>query len=97
MKARQLTTSDGNTTYIVIFCPGCERNHSIPIKSTDGHIWTFNDDFEKPTLSPSLNVFPDEPRHQCHSFVENGNIRFLNDCFHTLKNSTVPLPDIDEK
>ena len=30
----------------------------------------------------------------CHSYVKNGMIQFLNDCFHELKGKTVPLPDI---
>jgi hypothetical protein len=33
---------------------------------------------------------------RCHSFVEAGRIRFLNDCWHDLKNQTVDLPDLDE-
>jgi hypothetical protein len=32
----------------------------------------------------------------CHSFVENGKIRFLNDCTHKLAGRTVDLPDWDE-
>ena len=32
----------------------------------------------------------------CHSFVKDGNIQFLGDCFHALKNQTVPLPDLPE-
>jgi len=34
------------------------------------------------------------PCSQCHSFVENGNIRFLNDCTHELAGQTVPLPEV---
>lgn len=30
---------------------------------------------------------------QCHSYVKEGNIEFLSDCTHELKNQTVPLPD----
>lgn len=33
----------------------------------------------------------------CHSFVENGMIRFLDDCSHALKGQTVPLPDLPLK
>ncbi len=33
----------------------------------------------------------------CHSFVENGNIRFLNDCTHALAGQTVPLPDLKQE
>ena len=29
---------------------------------------------------------------RCHSFVENGHMRFLNDCTHELANQTVPIP-----
>jgi len=30
----------------------------------------------------------------CHSYVTDGNIRFLDDCTHELKGQTVPLPDL---
>lgn len=29
--------------------------------------------------------------HQCHSFVRNGNIEFLNDCSHKLAGQTISL------
>lgn len=29
----------------------------------------------------------------CHSFVTDGQIRFLDDCYHKLAGQTVPLPD----
>jgi len=32
-------------------CPGCECSHFI-----DPHIWTFNGDFENPTVLPSILV-----------------------------------------
>lgn len=32
----------------------------------------------------------------CHSFVTDGKIQFLNDCFHSLKGQTVDLPDWEE-
>jgi hypothetical protein len=40
---------------------------------------------------------PDEPDkfhcQSCHSFVTDGNIKFLGDCSHELAWQTVPLPD----
>lgn len=33
---------------------------------------------------------------RCHSFVTNGQIRFLPDCTHALAGQTVDLPDIPE-
>lgn len=35
------------------------------------------------------------PDTVCHSFVRNGEIRFLEDCTHSLAGQTVPLPDFD--
>jgi hypothetical protein len=37
---------------------------------------------------------PDFECKCCHSFIEVGNIRFLDDCTHALAGQTVPLPDI---
>lgn len=31
----------------------------------------------------------------CHSFVTDGKIRFLDDCYHNLAGQTVDLPDWD--
>lgn len=71
-------------------------------------VWSWNGDMIKPTLSPSLLVTwngskrgdGDNPRHPhssdekrvCHSFVENGQWRFLDDCTHVLRGQTVPIP-----
>lgn len=29
----------------------------------------------------------------CHSYVENGSVRFLNDCSHEHAGKTLPIPD----
>lgn len=59
-------------------------------------IWTFNGSMELPTFSPSLLMCPDEPSRRCHSFVRDGKIQFLDDCFHKLKGQTVEIPDVDD-
>jgi len=51
---------------------------------------------DKPTFSPSLLVFKDVPARRCHSFVADGSIQFLSDCFHELKNQTVEIPEWDD-
>lgn len=83
---------------IAIFCPGCKYLHTFTINSpaSNGAIWTFNGNFEKPTFNPSMLVNKDYPESRCHSFVRDGRIEFLSDCFHELKNQTVDLPDIGE-
>lgn len=71
-------------------CPGCGCLHFFDAS------WTFNGDLEKPTVSPSILVFPSEPAKRCHSFVRDGMIQFLDDCHHELKGQTVEIPDFDE-
>ncbi len=76
-------------------CPGCNLVHLTPIDRNDGGVrpaWTFNGDLERPTLSPSILR---SGGVRCHSFVQAGSIRFLDDCDHELAGQTVELPEID--
>ena len=80
-----------------VFCPGCKCDHPFRVgKSRNLPNWSFNGDMEKPTFSPSMLVNKDRPGGRCHSYVENGAIRFLSDCFHDLKGMTVELPEMDD-
>ena len=81
-------------TMVVVHCPGCGLGHPFRTRG-DGPKWTWNGDMEAPTFSPSMLVNKDYPKSRCHSFVENGKIRFLGDCHHDLKNTTVDLPDLN--
>lgn len=88
-------TSEGETEVLLCFhCPGCKYGHSFRIKG-QGPVWDWNGSLEKPTFSPSLLVWQSRPEARCHSFVRDGNIEFLGDCFHELKNQTVPLPPVE--
>ena len=69
-------------------CPGCKYEHAF---SPNMHQYDGNAD--KPTISPSLLLSNPQNVHTCHSFVKNGFIQFLGDCWHELKNQTVELPD----
>lgn len=99
----------------IFFCPGCNSAHGFrtnnwpkPEGLTEEETelfkekWTWNNDVNKPTISPSIHVFKiigkNKKGHSiretiCHSFIENGNIRFLSDSKHILKGQTVELPD----
>jgi hypothetical protein len=82
--AHPVTAYQGNPQFThVIFCPGCECGHGW----TAG--WQFNGNLYKPTVSPSLKFT--ETRGVCHSFITDGNIQFLGDCWHALKGTTVAL------
>ena len=80
-----------------IFCPGCKTTHIFD------HRWHFNGDLVRPTFGPtptsrsySMLVNQSDPRTRCHSFVTDGRIRFLNDCWHELRGQTVDLEDFTE-
>lgn len=96
---------------VAIFCPGCKAHHVIATQKpqSNGAVWVFNEDMDLPTFSPSLLVRTGKyvPGHEdfddegfklssiCHSFIKSGQIQFLGDCTHDLKNQTVELPEIN--
>lgn len=85
---------------LLFWCPGCDGAHVVNV-SPGG--WSFNGDHERPSFMPSILVRYDgadagkdgAPPAVCHSFVLDGEIRFLPDCTHALAGQTVPLQDFD--
>lgn len=79
-----------NTGQLFFECPGCGFAHVVDTKK-----WRFNGDFTRPTISPSILVRWDEGEERtkqiCHSYVTDGDIRFLNDCTHDLAGMTISL------
>ncbi len=71
------------------YCPGCHEMHIF-----DRDRWEFNEDLEKPSFSPSLVVDPNGDK-RCHSFVIEGKWVFLEDCWHELKSTEVPMVKLD--
>lgn len=84
--------------HIWFYCPGCEELHQIYIKhnSSSAPIWKWNGSLDKPTFSPSIVISPNNKEYRCHSFVREGRIQFLSDCFHKLKNQIVDLPELPD-
>lgn len=77
---------------IIFFCPGCKTYHIIDTT------WKYNYDPYRPTFSPSVWMKQSaKGPSSCHSFVYNGQIEFLHDCWHDLKGQTVPLPYITKQ
>lgn len=89
MKVKKVMIGNKDEFQWHIMCRGCGHVHAMA-----PHVHSFNNDFDKPTFSPSLlqNFNPDKV---CHSFVTNGKIQYLGDCFHELKNQTIDLPEIE--
>lgn len=94
---------------IMFRCPGCDEPHAIATGAGDGPRWSYNNNPERPTFSPSVLVTWSEPSDKdgefddtskdaakvCHSFVTDGRIQFLGDCTHALAGQTVDLPDFE--
>lgn len=94
---------------IGFWCPGCKLVHVVSVRAPIGPNWGFNDNYDRPTISPSILVrgtkpLTDEQYQQvmagnsvkteefvCHSFVEEGKIRYLGDCTHALAGQTVDM------
>jgi len=89
------------------WCPGCDKAHGIVTDAPNS--WTWNGDMERPTFTPSVLVHSHGSLNdageryetpQCHSFVTDGQIQFLDDSTHGLAGQTVPLPEwpyLDDK
>jgi Family of unknown function (DUF6527) len=80
------TCSPSEATHVEVSVPGPYTTrwiHVGPKTELDPYAWTWNQDTERPTFSPSFLV-----RGQfgvCHSFITDGTIDFLSDCEHEFK------------
>jgi hypothetical protein len=88
-------------------CPGCVAGgpegyygiHMLPVNTeAKKPSWSFNEDLEMPTLSPSILTNPEykegDPYPRCHSFLRDGVFEFLSDCSHPLAGQHVPMVDL---
>ena len=96
-KLLESSNQENGRRSLIFFCPGCKRYHSFIIQRGEKSdpLWTWNDDMDKPTFSPSLGVNMQMPEHRCHLFLRDGKIQFLNDSHHELAGQTVELPEVD--
>lgn len=80
----------------VFFCEGCRCGHGFNATLDRQPRWSFNNDLERPTISPSILVQSGNENGPtvCHSFVTDGRIQYLSDCTHHLAGQTIDLPDL---
>lgn len=89
-------------THVSVFCPGCDRPHTLTVRPTDKTpSWEFDGNLELPTISPSIHANPPGQYHIkqfpiCHSFVRAGRIEYLSDTTHHLSGQTIDLPEYPE-
>ncbi len=86
-----ITNEFGHIVQYAFYCPGCKNAHIVRT-SGPRPCWEYNGNVDFPTFSPSIFVGPGT-KFQCHSFVKDGKIQFLGDCYHELKNQTVDIPE----
>lgn len=95
--------------HVLVWCPGCDDLHTMGVAGDDGSHplpgvaveWGWDRDLEAPTFSPSILTRMDftdgRPSHVCHSYLEGGRWRFLDDSTHAFAGVTdvpmVPLPE----
>lgn len=81
-------------------CPSCKMLHVVIVEGESRPRWSYNGNADAPTFSPSILVRWDfGPNHTskvCHSFVTDGQVRFLSGCTHALAGQTVDLPDVGD-
>ena len=85
----KLTYPNGIVHYM-FYCPGCKSNHVYDTR------WGFNGNRDNPTFTPSYKADYGDGRI-CHLYVKNGNIEYLNDCFHEFKGQTIPMEEHYDK
>jgi len=93
-KIKKLKYEDDTIQY-AFMCPGCNILHHFNTN------WKYDEDFENPTVKPSLlwkGMVDDGnggwKKAKCHSYITEGKIKFLHDCSHSMKSTTVELPEI---
>lgn len=91
-KFLKLKTDDPDVVEYIFKCPGCNGGAHMIRTQGERPRWDWNGDVDKPTCSPSLLVGPGTS-FQCHSFIRDGQIQFLDDCWHELRGQTVDIPD----
>lgn len=103
MKAilRRVQDKGNRHNRLMFVCPGCvaagpagyEGLHLLPVNAPGVKpSWEWDGNLLRPTLSPSIRteVFG----KVCHSFLENGIFRFLDDSTHSLAGKRTPIPDL---
>jgi hypothetical protein len=101
MKFHEQIHEDG-TRAMLFECPGCESLHVVYVGRAMRPVWEFNENVDRPTVSPSVLVtWTERPRTAaiekvCHSFIKDGMIQFLGDCTHALAGQTVEIPEWED-
>lgn len=98
---RHVTDGEARYDHLLVWCPGCDDLHALPVTDTGGKRpqWTWDGSLEAPTLEPSILTkmsWVDKPDYVCHSYLRGGTWEFLADSTHALAGQHVPSPPLPE-
>lgn len=90
-----ITKREGNDNFYLFFCEGCKCCHFF---QTGIGRWSWNENFEKPTVTPSIlarGEFSERINKNliCHSVITDGKIEFMDDSTHELAGLTIELKE----
>ncbi len=97
-KAKKVGPFGGSLPSVVFNCPGCGNAHAVPYTTQRpppaGPQWFFDENFDSPTIEPSLLIFQrDGKTAECHVVVTNGILNYQSECVHSLAGKSVPMQD----
>lgn len=72
-------------------CPACKIMHGF------NDSWHWNGDVNSPTVSPSILVTYPDGSNRCHLFIENGFLKFQQDCDHEMRGQIVEMIELSEQ
>lgn len=90
-------------THVQLKVPGPTGLLCLPVilsgKREGTGCWTWNGSTDAPTLRPSVLTEGrnEQGAFRCHSWINDGQVQFLDDCSHSMRNTTVPLQDVPTK
>lgn len=88
-----------DATHVTLRFPGPTGVLTLPVILSGTRAgtgcWTWNGSTTAPTLLPS--VLSEGHDFRCHSWVNAGEVEFLDDCSHELRNTNVPLLDVADE
>lgn len=95
LRVNKIERDGVNRELHMYWCDGCGAAHSVIIAADQkSGGWTFNGDYEKPTYFPSQ--LSNTGKTVCHTYITDGQVKFLEDSSHELAGKTVPLPDLPD-
>ena len=84
-------------THVTLNIPGPTGLLTLPVIQRGTRAgtgcWTWNGSTEAPTLRPSVLTqgHRDSGPFRCHSWITDGQAQFLDDCDHSMRNTSVDL------